>query len=71
MFLVCLPVITETKFNLWTIVQKPYLGTKYIESNTDEDIDMKKQIKVRSLPDDSSDNGNAQKFYVDSKVSRS
>ena len=32
------------------IVQKFYLRTDYLESNIEEDIDMKKQIKIKNLP---------------------
>ena len=32
-------------------VQKPYLRTKYIESNIEEDIDLKNQYRIKNLPD--------------------
>ena len=32
-------------------VQKPYLRTNYIESNIEEDIDLKNQFRIKHLPD--------------------
>ena len=32
-------------------VQKPYLRTNYIESNIEEDIDLKNQYIIKNLPD--------------------
>ena len=32
-------------------VQKPYLRTIYIESNIEEDIDLKNQYRIKNLPD--------------------
>ena len=32
-------------------VQKPYLRSNYIESNVEEDFDMKNQYKITNLPD--------------------
>ena len=32
-------------------VQKPFLRTKFIESNIEEDIDLKNQYRIRNLPD--------------------
>ena len=32
-------------------VQKPYLRTNYTESNTEEDIDLKNQYRIKNLPD--------------------
>ena len=31
-------------------VQKPYLGTNYIETNIEEDIDGKNQFIIKNLP---------------------
>ena len=31
-------------------VQKPYLRTKYKESNIEEDIDLKNQYRIKNLP---------------------
>ena len=32
-------------------VQKPYLRHNYIESNIEEDIDLKNQFRIKNLPD--------------------
>ena len=32
-------------------VQKPYLRTNYIESNIEEDIETKNQLRINLLPD--------------------
>ena len=32
-------------------VQKPYLRTDFLESNIEEDINLKKQFRTRNLPD--------------------
>ena len=40
----------DNKIETIIFVQKPYLRTKFYESNIEEDIDMKKQYKNRKLP---------------------
>ena len=47
-------------------VQKPYLRTNYLESNL-EDIDFKKQYRIKSLPDLISIREAASKKYVYNK----
>ena len=32
-------------------LQKPHLRTNYIESNVEEDIDLKNQYRIKNLPD--------------------
>ena len=39
------------KIDTRKLVQKPYLRTIYIEANSEEDIDLKNQYKIRNLPD--------------------
>ena len=39
------------KIHTSIILQKPYLRTKFIESNIEEDIDFKNQYRIRNLPD--------------------
>ena len=46
-------------------VQKAYLRTKYIESNIEEDIDLKNQFRIKNLPDPISIREAASKNYVD------
>ena len=46
-------------------VQKPYLRTNYIESNIEEDNDLKAQYRIESLPDPISIREATPKNYVD------
>ena len=46
-------------------VQKPYLRSNYIESNIEEDIDLKNQHRIKNLPDPISIREAASKHYVD------
>ena len=39
------------KIDTSIFVQKPYLRTNYIESNIEEDKDLKKQFRIKKLPD--------------------
>ena len=39
------------KIDTSVFVQKPYLRTKYIESNIEEDIDLKNLFRIKNLPD--------------------
>ena len=42
---------TNNKIDTSLFVQKPYLRTNYIESNIEEDIDLKNQYRIKNLPD--------------------
>ena len=46
-------------------VQKSYLRTNYIESNIEEDIDLKNQFRIKNLSDPISIREAASKNYVD------
>ena len=46
-------------------VQKPYLRTNYIESNTEGDIDLENQFRNENLPDPISIREACSKNYVD------
>ena len=48
-------------------VQKRYLGTNYIDSDIEEDIDLKNQYRIKNLPDPISIREAASKNYVDNK----
>ena len=48
-------------------VQKSYLRTNYIESNIEQDFDLKQQNRTKKLPDPISIREAASKNYVDSK----
>ena len=53
------------KIDTSLFVQKPYLRTNYIESNIEEDIDLKNQYRIKNLPDPLSIREAASKNYVD------
>ena len=53
------------KIDTSLFVQKPYLRTNYIESNIEEDIDLKNQYRSKNLPDPISIREAASKDYVD------
>ena len=52
-------------------VQKPYLRTNYIESDIEEDIDMKQKFKIKNLVDPINSNDAANKAYIDKKINES
>ena len=56
----------NNKIDTSLFVQKPYLRTNYIESNIEEDIDLKNQYRIKNLPDPISIREAASKNYVDS-----
>ena len=58
-------IITVTKVTLVCLYKKPYLRTNYIESNIEEDIDLKNQYRIKKLPDPISIREAASKNYVD------
>ena len=53
------------KIDTSLFVQKPYLRTNYIESNIEEDIDLKNEYRIKNLPDPISIREAASKNYVD------
>ena len=53
------------KINTSLFVQKPYLRANYIETNTEEDIDMKNQYRIINRPDPLSKREAASKNYID------
>ena len=53
------------KIDTSLFVQKPYLRTKFIETNFEEDIDLKIQFRIKSLPDPISIGEAVSKNYVD------
>ena len=58
---------SEQKIDTSLFVQKPYLKTNYIESNIEEDIDLKNQYRIKNLPDPISIGEPVSKQYVDNK----
>ena len=55
----------NNKIDFSLFVQKPYLRTNYIETNIEEDIDLKNQIRIKNLTDPLSIREAASKNYVD------
>ena len=49
-------------------VQKPYLRTNYIQSNIEEDMDLKNQFRNKNLPDPLSIREAASKICVDNLI---
>ena len=58
---------SDNKIDTSLFVQKPYLRTIYIESNIEEDIDLKNQYRIKNLPDPISIGEPVSKQYVDNK----
>ena len=56
---------SDNKIDTSLFVQKPYLRTIYIESDVEEDIDLKTQFRIKNLPDPISIREAASKNYVD------
>ena len=56
---------SEQKIDTSLFVQKPYLRTNYIESNIEEDIDLKNQFRIKNVPDPTNIREAASKNYVD------
>ena len=56
---------SEQKIDTSLFVQKPYLRTNYIESNKEEDIDLKNRFRIKNVPDPISIREAASKNYVD------
>ena len=50
-------------------VTRSYIRANYIESNLEEDIDMKDQFKILNLPNPTLLQDLATKYYVDNKTS--
>ena len=61
----------DNKIDTSLFVQKPYLRHYYIESNIEEDIDLKNQYTIENLPDPLSIREAASKYYVDNLLNDS
>ena len=57
--------LSDHKIDTSLLVKKPYLRTEYIESNIEEDLDLKNQFRIKNLPDPISIREAASKNYVD------
>ena len=58
---------SENRIDTSLFVQKPYLRRNYIESNIEEDIDLKNQYRIKNIPDRIIVGEAASKNHVDSK----
>ena len=56
---------SDNKIDTSLFVQKPYLRTNYIESNIEEDIDLKTEYRIKNLPDPISIRETCSKNYAD------
>ena len=56
---------SEQKIDTSIFVKKPYLRTNYIESNIEEDIDLKNQYRIKNVPHPISIREVCSKNYVD------
>ena len=56
---------SDNKIDTSLFVQKPYLRHNYIESDIEEDIDLKNQFRNKNLPDSISIRKPASKHYID------
>ena len=63
--------ISQNKIDTTLFVKKPYLRTNYIESNMEEDIDLKNQFRNKNLPNPSEIHDACNKDYVDTKFNDS
>ena len=57
--------ISEQKIDTSLFVQKPYLRKNYIESNIEEDIDLKNHYRIKNVPDPINIKEACIKKYVD------
>ena len=55
----------DNKIDTSLFVQKPHLRTNYIESNIEEDIDLKNQYRIKNSPDPTEIQDACSKKYVD------
>ena len=59
---------SDNKLDTSLFVQKPYLRTNYIESNIEEDIDLKNQFRIKNLPDPTNLQDAGTKNYIINSV---
>ena len=57
--------ISSNKIDTSSFVQKPYLRTNYIETDIEEDIDMKNKYYIKNLPNPINLDDGMNKRYAD------
>ena len=57
----------DNKIDTFLFVQKPYLRTNYIETNIEEDIDLKNRYRNKNIPDPTEKQDACTTKYVDNK----
>ena len=57
---------SENKIDTSLYVQKPCLRTNYIESNIEENVDMRNKVRIKNLPCPQENHNAVCNFYVDS-----
>ena len=62
---------SEQKIDTSLFIQKPYLRANYIESNIEEDIDLKNHYRIKNLPDPISITEACNKNYIDNAIDKS
>ena len=61
---------SEQKIDTSLFVQKPYLRTNYIESNIEEDINLKNQFRIKNLPDPTNLQDAGTENYIDNAIDK-
>ena len=59
---------SEQKIDTSLFVDKHYLRTNYIESNIEEDIDLKNQFRIKNMPDPTNLQDACNKNYIDNSI---
>ena len=62
---------SQNKIDTTLFVKKPYLRSNYIETNIEEDIDLKNQFRIKNLPNPTEIHDACNKNYVDTKFNDS
>ena len=59
---------SENKIDTSRFVQKSYLRSNYIETDIDNDINLKNQYRIINIPSPITDNDATNKIYIDTKI---
>ena len=60
---------SDNKVDTMLFIKKPYLRTNYIESDIDQDIDLKDLYRIKNRAHPINDKDSVNKIYVDNKTS--